>query len=178
MPDYQQGKIYKIKGGDECYIGSTTYTESHRYSAHKSNYKYTCRYSTTVSILFEKYGVENCSIEIIELFPCNNKKTLLEREAYWIENTVCVNKLRPIISDEQREAERFIQNKEYRELHRNELNERSLQYRKDNVDSIEQKQSEKMECECGKMVRRDYLKKHKKTQKHKKICGSVPQNAI
>lgn len=170
MPDYQQGKIYKIKGGNECYIGSTTYDESHRFSGHKSNFKNNNRPQTSVSVLFEKYGVENCSIEIVELVPCDNKKTLLARETYWIETTDCVNKISPILTDEQRKAYRIISNKEYRELHRNELNERSIQYRKDNVYSIEQKQSEKIECGCGKMVRRDYLKKHKKR------CGSIPQN--
>jgi len=169
MPDYQRGKVYQIKGGDECYIGSTTVELVERFYGHKHNYKHEDRRSTSSCILFEKYGVEKCSIELIELVQCDNKKDLLARELYWIENTVCVNKLKPNLTVERRKAYRHITNKAYRELHKDELDKRSAQYRKDNVERIEQKQSEKMVCECGKMVRRDYLKKHKKR------CGSTPQ---
>ena len=35
------------------------------------------------SKLFEKYGVENCKIILIEKYPCNDKDDLVAREEYW-----------------------------------------------------------------------------------------------
>jgi hypothetical protein len=163
MPDYQQGKVYGIRGGDEWYIGSTTGTLYQRYHGHKTNYKRRRETNvTTAYILFDKYGVENCSIELIELFPCNTKTELFQRERHYIESRICVNKYLPITTKEEHTAYKKGYNSEYRKNHKDELNKHSIQYRKDNVDKIEEKQSEKIECECGKKVRRDYLKKHRK----------------
>ena len=39
MPDYQQGKIYKITCEDETYYGSTAATLEKRMYWHKSSYK-------------------------------------------------------------------------------------------------------------------------------------------
>jgi len=55
MPDYQNGKIYKIWSpeGDDIYIGSTTEILCRRLAAHKSNYN--TGKTITSRILFEKY---------------------------------------------------------------------------------------------------------------------------
>jgi hypothetical protein len=31
-----------------------------------------------------KYGIENCKIELVEAYPCENKEELRKREGYWI----------------------------------------------------------------------------------------------
>jgi uncharacterized membrane protein YheB (UPF0754 family) len=46
---------------------------------------------TTFS-LFDEFGVENCKIELVELFPCNSKIELEQREGFYIKNNDCVNK--------------------------------------------------------------------------------------
>lgn len=103
MPiDYQLAKIYKITAptSNEVYIGSTTkrYLSS-RLAVHRtlfSNWK-ECKqemYSSSY-VLFEKYGKENCTIQLIEDFPCSSKMELLEREQYHLErhpNAVNVNR--------------------------------------------------------------------------------------
>lgn len=170
MPDYQEGKIYKIKGGDELYIGSTTDKLGLRFSCHKSNFNRRRYSNTSVFSLFEKYGIENCSIELIELFPCNTKYELFEREGFHIENNNCVNMQMPILTIKQKKDHRKMYNTGYRKKHKDELNKKSIQYRKDNVNKIEEQQSEKIECECGKKVRRDYLKKHKLRHPTKGVC--------
>ena len=44
-------------------------------------------------LLFEKFGLDNCKIELVEVFPCNSKEELRQREGYWIKQEECVNKL-------------------------------------------------------------------------------------
>ena len=42
--------------------------------------------------MFDEYGTENCKIELIEEYPCENKIQLQKREGFHIQNTHCVNK--------------------------------------------------------------------------------------
>jgi hypothetical protein len=94
---YSSGKIYKIVdiGYNKCYYGSTVQELSSRMSRHRSNYK---RYNEgrgglfTAFNLFDEFGVENCKIELVELFPCNIKSELTAREGFYIKNNECVNK--------------------------------------------------------------------------------------
>lgn len=98
MPDYQNGKIYQIIAPNGCkYIGSTTQEIRKRLIAHKTTYKSwkkgERKYMTTSFKLFEEYGVDNCKVELIELYPCSSKKELETREGEIIKNTECVNKV-------------------------------------------------------------------------------------
>lgn len=79
---YKDGKIYKLYNKDkpeEVYIGSTTNVLNKRYSQHK----YIASYSCSSKILFEDNNTP--IIELLENYPCNNKKELELRERYWIE---------------------------------------------------------------------------------------------
>ena len=89
MNKYKFGSIYKLvsKETDKFYIGSTTMGYD-RFTGHKSNYK---RYkhietrrtdSSTASYKMLKY--EDCDMELIENFPCNNEFELRSREREWI----------------------------------------------------------------------------------------------
>ena len=68
MVNYENGKIYKIESylGDKIYIGSTSKQYlSQRMDTHRSNYKKWKKgkaSSITSFQIFEKYGIENCSI--------------------------------------------------------------------------------------------------------------------
>ena len=79
---YQNSKIYKIvdNGYNLCYYGSTVQPLSKRLSGHRKEYT---QYMggkrsrpTTVYQIFDEYGIENCKIELAELFPCNIKAEL------------------------------------------------------------------------------------------------------
>ena len=99
---YSKAKIYKICSdlGPEIYIGSTVQSLSKRKGGHKSEYKRCLNnknYPTSSGILFEKYGVENCKIILIEEYPCDSKEKMLQREQYYIDTTDNVNK-QPAIS--------------------------------------------------------------------------------
>ena len=47
--------------------------------------------NTSSFYLFDKYGVENCKIELLELYPCNSKAELTAREGHHQRNNDCVN---------------------------------------------------------------------------------------
>jgi alanyl-tRNA synthetase len=92
MVNYEKGKIYMVwfEGEDKRYYGSTTTTLTKRLNQHKTHYKNNISKCSLFS-LFEKYGVENSRIELVEDFPCNNRKELEAREGYHIRNNTHIN---------------------------------------------------------------------------------------
>jgi len=89
MTDYSKGKIYMIyptvqHDEGDIYIGSTTQSLSKRMAHHR------CQCISS-SILFDKYGVENCKIELIEYFACNTKEELNKKEGEHQRARPCVN---------------------------------------------------------------------------------------
>jgi len=102
MVNYQEGKIYRIVSNrdDEIfYVGSTTKKYlSQRMDSHRGCYKSWKNgkgYKVTVYDLFEKYGIENCHIELLQLFPCDSKDELTKKEGEYIRILNCVNKIKP-----------------------------------------------------------------------------------
>ena len=93
MPDYKQGKIYKIVDSNEemVYVGSTVDTLSRRMVGHRREYKLR-RNNYSVFAIFDKYGVENCKILLLELCPCDTKDELTRREGEVIKANNCINK--------------------------------------------------------------------------------------
>ena len=57
--------------------------------------------------------------------------------------------------------------KEYNETHRKELKEKCKSYNEQHREQINKRRGEKVVCECGAVIRRDYLSEHKKPIKHK-----------
>jgi hypothetical protein len=91
MVNYQNTVIYKLCSKDpniqEIYIGYTTNIKNrirvHRevclYPIHKSHNQCTYRY------IRENGGWNNWTYEILEEYPCNEKKKALEREKMWFD---------------------------------------------------------------------------------------------
>ena len=98
-------KIYKIVPCDEnadendVYYGSTTkkYLCS-RMCSHRQDYKLwkqdKWHYMTSFS-LFDKYGLHNCKIVLVEEFENITENELKNKEADYIEKNKCVNKKNP-----------------------------------------------------------------------------------
>lgn len=134
MPNYQLSKIYAIRGGDEVYIGSSAQKYlSSRFEGHKKSYK--CfkagkKYFLTSFILFDKYGIENCFIELIEAFPCNSVEELRKREGEHIRKAQnCVNKHVAGRSD-----------KEYYEEHKEKIKEKHRDYREEHKEATKEQE--------------------------------------
>lgn len=86
---YQDGKIYKIvdNTNGDIYIGSTICSLQKRLWGHKTDSKKRRDITSCKIILNGDY-----KIELIENYPCNTHKELLQREQYYIDNTDCINK--------------------------------------------------------------------------------------
>lgn len=84
MPNYNNGKIYKIisENTDNVYIGSTTQSLCKRLANHKESMK-NGKYFGSRRIL-EK---GKCKIVLLENFPCENREQLFAKEQEWIDKT-------------------------------------------------------------------------------------------
>ena len=93
MPNYENSKIYKIvdNKNKECYIGSTTKSLAERIAHHRYAYKNGMG-SLKSFEMFDKYGLENCKINLLMNYPCVNRKDLEKKEGEFIRNMECINK--------------------------------------------------------------------------------------
>ena len=97
-------KIYKIINEDnQIYIGSTKQKIQQRFSGHKYQIK-----KGISRCSLNHFNMNTARIELIEAFDCENMDEVKYKEREYIENTVCVNKDRPIVTpDEKIEQVRF-----------------------------------------------------------------------
>ena len=151
--DYSQGKIYKIEPKSEhmegdIYIGSTTKKYlSQRMAAHRKDYK-TWKagrtHTTSCYELFDKYGIDNLNIVLLESANVESYDELISRETYYFKKIKCVNLYVP--KDEERTYTND-KRKEYKKL--------------------------KYNCDCGSVCGIDNKQKHLKTEKHKQFLQSL-----
>ena len=141
MNRYENGKIYKITdlGYTKCYIGSTCESLSQRMARHRAKYVRVLngvKMDTSSTLLFNEFGSENCKIELIENYPCQNVEELRKREGFFISTIDCVN--RCIAGRTQREwieqnSERVKKIKtKYYENNKDVCKERARKHREDN----------------------------------------------
>ena len=151
MTNYSNGKIYKIEplnGEDgDVYIGSTTKEYlSQRMTAHRYDYKRYLdgKYHNVTSFkLFDKYGIDNCKIILLELVNANCKDELHAREAHHIKTLSCVNKYIPLQTKKEhyevnRDA-RLIQMKTYNDANKDAILIQKKEYYKANKEKIKEK---------------------------------------
>ena len=94
MTDYSKSKIYKIVCNKTglIYYGSTTKKINTRLKEHEARFKknnggkYTC---------YKILENNDYKIELVEDVRCETKNQLREREAYYIRNYDCINKVIP-----------------------------------------------------------------------------------
>lgn len=155
MPNYQNGKIYKITCDEtnSVYYGSTVQSLSKRLSQHKEN-KHLKKYKTNV--------MTNLTISLIEVFPCNTKKELETRERHFIENNECVNRIIPTRTPK----EYYQDNKELRK-------QKSQEYRDKNKAKTALKRGVKVNCECGGKYTMINKIVHSKTKRHLDFINSL-----
>ncbi len=156
--DYKNGKIYTIRSHqtDDIYYGSTTQPLYKRLGYHKRGYraymkKETCGYFTS----FEIIKFDDCYIELVEEFPCDNKEQLTKREGEFIRSNKCVNKVIPGRTQ-----------KEYRKDNKELITEKKKIYREINKEKIAEHKSVKCECECSISYTYCHKSRHFKSKKH------------
>jgi hypothetical protein len=148
MVNYQLGKIYKIVGDGNVYIGSTCEKLlSKRLGGHVAYFKRFLNGKTNYYSSYECLKNNNYYIELLETCPCNSKDELHVRERFWIEQLDCVNKCVPIRTDEEHIEINKIYMKKYheknrdndklyREKNREKNSEQGKLYREKNKDKI------------------------------------------
>jgi len=154
MTNYQESKIYEIvcKITGDRYVGSTTKKYlCQRLAIHRCKYK---RYKDGKEHFVSVYTIlerGDYSINLLERYPCQNKKELYERERFYIEAKPCINQLKPIRTREDNKAS----SKKYYDKHHQKCLDYAKQYRE-----------QKYHCECGSIVGINHKQRHLKTSKH------------
>ena len=156
-------KIYKLTCDDPelIYYGSTKKRLEQRLSHHK------CALNCSSRILFDN---ENVKIHLIE--ECDETKRI-EREKYYIKNFPCINKR----VEGRTKKEYHIDNQEkilergrkWKEENREWNRQRDRETYAKNIDKIKEQREQNATCECGAVVRKWKLPRHKKTKKHKEL---------
>ena len=192
MVNYNFGKIYKIEpiydhDEGDIYIGSTTKKYlSQRMENHRSKYKQWKNnefHKVQVFELFDKYGVPNCQIVLIETVNVETNDELLAREKHYIKSVKCINKnipgrtMKEYYQDncdylkeyrETHKEEKILYDQEYRNTHKEEIKLRDKKYRELNLEKIK----EKTVCQCGGLYTYSVKSRHLKTIKHQNYLKS------
>lgn len=179
MPDYKDGKIYRLICNITglIYYGSTTKTLNERKTGHKADYNRFLNGNSDYYTSFKIIENDDYKIELVELFPCNDRKELETREGFYIKNSECINKITVTQT-----------RKEYRELHKNEIKEYRKIYYEDNKDKLnsqkrdymkiyneknKEKIKEKYTCICGSNIRKSHKLRHERSKKHLSYIASL-----
>jgi len=147
------GIIYRIFYGDLSYVGSTIDLKK-RIRTHINNYKNNIKNCSSKKIIcYDDFEVE----VLAEIYYVENKNDINLRilEQEYMEQYVCVNKLRAFLSKEERkEYQKSDKYKEYRK-------EYDKEYQKSNKYKEYQKDYEKSD------KRKEYKKEYEKSDKRK-----------
>ena len=171
------------------YYGSTTQSLNQRFQVHKGDFKLWKQgkkrcYS---SFMLLEQGFDKVAIILVEDYPCNSKQELELREAHYIKNIPCINMKIPsgIVAESLQDYKKqyyqsnrdklLEQNKQYKQANRDKLREYDKQYQQANRDKILEYQREPIVCECGAVVSRNSLARHRRTIKHKRLLDDQPK---
>ena len=205
MNRYENGKIYMIESASAglTYYGSTCMSLAKRLHIHRRNFGQYQKNGKSFITSFKVLCNEDHKIVLVEEVKCDNKQQLLAREAHYIRNHNCVNKVIPNrtqreyyqdnkehISEQHRhwhqdhreQIQEYI--KQYNEDNKERLGEYRKQYHEDNREEILQKHKqyyqnnqEKVTCECGSLVSKFEKSRHIKSKKHIKFISSMDQQS-
>jgi adenylate kinase family enzyme len=199
MVNYANGKIYKIEplidhDEGDIYIGSTTKELlCQRMDTHRKDYKLwknEKRGKVTSFDIFDKYGLENCVITLLETVNANSKDELYTRERYYIKSLKCVNKVIPMRTNKEYYNDNKIKivekHNQYYEDNKIKIVERHNQYNEENKDKLieynkqyykinKEKREIKFTCDCGSVCRISDKQRHSRSSKHIKYIESLPK---
>ena len=148
MPNYSQGKVYKIVSAHVpgvCYVGSTTqkYLCS-RMAGHRTKHR---KYLIGENGYITSFGIvkhSDAKIILLEECPCESKDQLLAVERKYIETLECLNKVVPL---------RTL--KEYYQVNRQAYIDRAKAWNEKNVEKV-------------KLSKKKYLEKNRTTINQKR----------
>lgn len=163
---YENGKIYKIIGGNMTYYGSTTQPLYKRFHQHKRNNNN----SKSKQII----ETNEALIVLVELFPCKSKEELFSRERWFIENNECINKNIPLQTKKEyfkkfynnNKEEELLRVKKYNETHKEKRQQYKKNYEEKNREELIKKRKEYSENHIEE--RKKYYEEHKEQIRQKR----------
>jgi hypothetical protein len=116
----------------------------------------------------------------IEKYSCTDGNQARSRERHYYDLlNAKLNKVKPLTTEEERrqmhkeykQKEQYkdynkLYGKKYRDEHVDEMKEYNKEYRKENKDKIHERKTEKITCNCGSVISRNYMSEHLKTFTH------------
>ncbi len=158
--DFGKSQIYKITNdyNDDVYVGSTCDLLTKRFSGHKRSSKTEEKKNRPIYKLMNEIGFERFRIELIEDYPCTDKYELRQRETYYIRE---IGTLNSKIECRTR--------KQYQEDNKEQIQKQRKTYYESNKDKILDEQKVKINCECGCIVNKFDIQRHKRTIKHQEL---------
>ena len=188
--DYSNTIIYKIQSIDNpklLYIGSTT-----DFTKRKYNHKNICNNANgnkhnlkLYKMIRDNGGWDMFNMVIVKEFPCENKRQAEAEEDRIIRETKSnMNMKRAFITPdeileykkqyrEQNKEQIAERNKQYKEQNKEQQAEYMKQYREQNKEQIAEYMKQKMTCECGCVIGKSVLTRHKRTKKHQDLMKSI-----
>ena len=159
--DYSKTIIYKIVCKDlnikDCYVGHTT-----NWIKRKSQHKTTCNNKNhknsnlnVYKFIRENGGWDNWEMIEIKKYPCNDKQQARSEERRLYEElNANLNTRKPLRTEDEK--------KDYDKE----------QKQKNKIKRYE-KASQKIQCECGTMIRKGDISAHRKTKKHQELLKKL-----
>ena len=153
------GVIYKITVGNEVYVGSTISFNQRRWR-HKHN------------IYDENGSTYNC--KLYKTIRENNGEyefTIYEDNLSMTKDELCIREEEVrLLLGATLNCRRAYRTQEYEKIRYNNNKEQILKnvkiYRDENKEKIKEREKQKIKCECGSIVRRYEISRHRKTNKH------------
>lgn len=179
MNKYLNGKIYKLvdNTNGNIYIGSTIKTLNRRLIKHKSEYK---GYLNEKSKFITSYDIiknGDYKMELIENYPCENKKQLEDREGFYIRNSNCINKTILGRTEQQYRIDNKEKVKKWKKefycRHREDILKKNKRHRELNKDKIRVYESRTFECICGTTLTIKKRARHFRSIKHINFMDSI-----
>jgi hypothetical protein len=168
MPDYKNGKLYKLQCDDGYYyIGSTCNELRFRLYGHKTDSKdeNSKKYQHINTI-----GWDRVRIVLVEDCPCENKQQLVRKEDMLIrsceKDPLCLNSRRESHNRQeyyQENREHILENKkEYQQTHSQQIKERKSIYYQEHKEEIKQKDKDRYKQQKEHIIqqKKEYYKQH------------------
>jgi len=174
MKNYNNSVIYKIFCREneitDIYIGSTI-----NFNKRKNLHKKDCKNKNIklYNFIRENGGWDNWNIEVIENYVALDKQELCKRERYYYDLLKpSLNMCLPYRTEVER-CKKYHKEycKKYYEKNKEKFKENKKKYYENNKEKYKlnnSKRAGKITCECGSVVSKSSLARHKKTTKHKK----------
>ena len=164
MPDYSKSIIYTIKTGNSLYVGSTTNFIKRKYRHKTHTYINSKEYNFKLYKTIRENDGE-WDMKPYKEYPCENKTQLtIEEERVRCELNADLN---------MRSCGTGLSEKEYKKNYQKKNKECIKEYHKNNYQKNKNEMLKKITCECGCVVAKCSLTRHKKTKTHLSFIQSI-----